>query len=53
MLLLYVALAISVVGWFLFWVPPIIWTVFRIIAAYRASLGDYYRFPVSVRLIKN
>lgn len=53
MLLLYVVLAISVVGWFLFWVPPIIWTVFRIIAAYRASLGDYYRFPVSVRLIKN
>jgi uncharacterized Tic20 family protein len=53
MLLLYVVLAISIVGWFLFWVPPIIWTVFRIIAAYRASLGDYYRFPVSLRLIKN
>jgi uncharacterized Tic20 family protein len=53
MLLLYVVLAISIVGWFLFWVPPIIWTVFRLIAAYRASLGDYYRFPVSLRLIKN
>lgn len=53
MLLLYVVLAISIVGWFLFWVPPIIWTVFRIIAAYKASLGEFYRYPVSIRFIKN
>ena len=53
MLLLYVALAISIVGWFFFWVPPIIWTVFRIIAAYKASLGDFYRYPLSIRLVKN
>lgn len=53
MLLLYVVLAISIIGWFLFWVPPIIWTVFRIIAAYKASLGVFYRYPLSIRFIKN
>ena len=53
MLLLYAVLAISIIGWFLFWVPPIIWTVFRIIAAYKASLGEFYRYPVSIRFIKN
>ncbi len=53
MLLLYVVLAISIIGWFLFWVPPIIWTVFRIIAAYKASLGEFYRYPLSIRLVKN
>ena len=53
MLLLYAVLAISIIGWFLFWVPPIIWTVFRIIAAYKASLGEFYRYPFSIRFIKN
>ena len=53
MLLLYAVLAISIIGGFLFWVPPIIWTVFRIIAAYKASLGEFYRYPVSIRFIKN
>ena len=53
MLLLYAVLAISIIGWFLFWVPPIIWTVFRIIAACKASLGEFYRYPVSIRFIKN
>jgi uncharacterized Tic20 family protein len=53
MLLLYVVLAISIIGWLLFWVPPIIWTVFRIIAAYKASIGEFYRYPVSIRFIKN
>ena len=52
MVLLYVVLAISIVGWLLFWVPPIIWTVFRIIAAYKASIGEFYRYPASVRFIK-
>ncbi len=53
MLLLYVVLAISIVGWLLFWVPPIIWTIFRIIAAYKASIGDFYRYQLSIRLVKN
>lgn len=53
MLILYAVLAVSIIGWVFFWLPPIIWTVFRIIAAYKASLGEFYRYPVSVRLIKN
>jgi uncharacterized Tic20 family protein len=53
MLILYAVLAVSIIGWLFFWLPPIIWTVFRIIAAYKASLGEFYRYPVSVRLIKN
>lgn len=52
MVLLYVILAISVVGWFLFWVPPIYWTIFRILAAYKASLGEFYRYPMTIRFIK-
>ena len=52
MILLYVVLAVSIVGWFLFWVPPIIWTVMRIYAAYKASLGEFYRYPLIVRLVK-
>lgn len=53
MVLFYAVLAISIIGWILFWVPPIVWVVFRIIAAYKASLGEYYRYPVSIRFIKN
>lgn len=53
MVLLYVALAITIIGWAFFWLPPIVWVVFRIIAAYKASLGEFYRYPLSVRLIKN
>jgi uncharacterized Tic20 family protein len=52
MVLLYVILAITIVGWLFFWVPPIIWTVLRIYAAYKASLGEYYRYPLTLRLVK-
>lgn len=53
MVLLYLVLAISIVGWLLFWLPPVIWTIFRIIAAYKASVGEFYRYPVAIRFIKN
>lgn len=53
MLLLYVVLAVSIVGWLFFWVPPIIWTVMRIYAAYKASLGEFYRYPLILRIVKN
>ena len=52
MVLLYAVLAISVIGWLLFWLPPVIWVVFRIIAAYKASLGEFYRYPAMIRFIK-
>jgi uncharacterized protein len=53
MVLLYALLAISIVGWLFFWVPPIIWVVMRIVAAYKASLGEFYRYPLILRLVKN
>ncbi len=53
MVLLYVILALSIVGWLFFWVPPIIWTVMRIYAAYRASLGEFYRYPLTLRLVRS
>ena len=52
MVLLYVILAISIVGWLFFWVPPVIWTIMRIYAAYKASLGEFYRYPLTLRLIR-
>jgi len=52
MVLVYVVLAISIVGWLLFWLPPIYWTVFRIYAAYRASQGEFYRYPLTVRFVR-
>ncbi len=53
MVLLYAVLAISIVGWLFFWVPPIIWTIMRIYAAYKASLGEFYRYPFILRLIRS
>lgn len=53
MVLFYVLLAVSIIGWAFFWLPPIVWIVFRIIAAYKASLGLFYRFPICLRLLKN
>lgn len=46
-------LAISIVGLLLWWVLPIYWTVFRIIAAIKASQGEFYRYPLTLRFIKN
>lgn len=52
-LLLYALLAVSIIGWLFFWVPPIIWTVMRIYAAYKASLGEFYRYPFILRLVRS
>ncbi|MFM1983877.1 MAG: hypothetical protein RL723_312 [Actinomycetota bacterium] len=53
MVLFYIVLAVSIIGWAFFWLPPIVWIVFRIIAAYKASLGEFYRYPISLRLVRN
>lgn len=53
MLILVVILAISIVGWLLLWLPPIIWTIFRIIAALKTAQGEFYRYPLTLRLVKN
>lgn len=53
MLLAVVVLAISIIGWLLLWVPPIIWLVFRIIAAFKTSQGEFYKYPLTLRIVKN
>lgn len=52
MLLLVIVLAVSIVGWILLWVPPVIWLVLRIVAAIKASQGEYFRYPLTLRLFK-
>lgn len=52
MVIVAVALVISIVGWLIIWALPIYYTIFRIIAAYKASLGEFYRFPLTIRLVK-
>lgn len=47
-----VVLVISIVGWLIIWALPIYYTIFRIIAAVKASQGEYYRFPLIFRFIK-
>ena len=53
MLIAVVVLAISIIGWLLLWVPPIIWIIFRIVAAYNTSQGEYYKYPLTLRLVKS
>lgn len=51
MLLVMVVLAISIVGWLLLWVPPIYWTIMHIIAALKAAQGEFYKYPLTLRLV--
>ena len=52
MVIVAVALVISIVGWLIIWALPIYYTIFRIIAAYKASQGEFYRFPLTFRFVK-
>ena len=52
MLLGYIVLAISVVGWIVIWLLPFYALVFRIIAAVKASQGEFYKYPTTIRFIK-
>jgi uncharacterized Tic20 family protein len=51
-ILLYIILAVTIVGLFLWWVVAILNTILVIIATVRASEGEVYRYPLSFRLIK-
>jgi hypothetical protein len=53
MLITVVVLAVSIIGIILLWVPPIIWFIFRIVAAYKTSQGEYFKYPLTIRLVKN
>jgi uncharacterized Tic20 family protein len=52
MLITVVVLAISIIGIALLWLPPILWLIFRIIAAIKTSQGEFYKYPLTLRLIK-
>jgi uncharacterized protein len=51
MLLVMVVLLISVIGWLLLWLPPIYWTIMRIIAGFKAAQGEFYNYPLTLRFI--
>jgi uncharacterized Tic20 family protein len=53
MLLAVVVLAISIIGWLLLWLPPVIWIIFRIIAAFKTSQGEFYKYPLTLRIVKS
>ena len=45
-------LFLLLVGLVLIWLVGLVWLVFTVIAAVRASNGEYYRYPVTIRFIK-
>jgi uncharacterized Tic20 family protein len=50
--LLAIALCITIVGIFLLWLVPLYIVVMRILGAYQASLGNFYRYPLILRLFR-
>ena len=48
-----VVLSITIIGIAFLWLLPIYWTIFRIVAAYKASQGEFYRYPATIRFLKN
>jgi len=53
MLLVMIVLLISIVGWLVLWVPPIYWFIMRVIAAIKAAQGEFFKYPLTLRLISN
>lgn len=51
MLLVVVVLAISIVGWLLLWLPPIYWFIMRVIAGIQAAQGEFFKYPLTLRLV--
>lgn len=52
MALLTIVLCVSIVGLLLVWVVPILWTVLRIVAAVKASQGEFWQYPMTIRFVK-
>ena len=52
MLLAVVVLAVSIIGWVLLWAPPLVWLIFRIIAAIKTSQGEFYKYPLTIEFVK-
>jgi len=47
-----IVLAISIVGLLFLWILPIVWIVFRLIAAFKAGQGEFYKIPIAIKFIK-
>lgn len=47
-----IVLAISIIGLLFIWVLPIVWIVFRLIAAFKAGQGEFYKIPIAIKFIK-
>ncbi|QKZ11239.1 DUF4870 domain-containing protein [Spirosoma sp. KUDC1026] len=45
-------LFLILVGIFLIWIVGAVWLIFTVIAAIKASNGEYYRYPISFRFIR-
>lgn len=52
LMIIVIVLFISVIGIFFIWIPGIAALILVIIATIRASEGNLYRYPFSIRLIK-
>ena len=52
MSIIVVAMVITIVGIMFLWVVPILWTIFRIVAAVKAYQGQFYRYPINFRFLK-
>ena len=53
MVLVYVVLVVSIVGWLFLWLPPIYWIIVRIWAAVKTSEGEFFRYPLTLRLLRD
>jgi uncharacterized Tic20 family protein len=51
MLVVMIILVISIVGWLLLWLPPVYWLIMRIIAAVKAAQGEFFTYPLTLRLL--
>ena len=47
-----IALAISIVGLLIIWIIPAYIVVMRAIASYKTYQGEFYRYPLILRLVK-
>lgn len=47
-----VVMTITIIGIVFLWVLPIVWVVFRLIAAFKAGQGEFYKIPVAIKFIK-
>jgi hypothetical protein len=47
-----VVMTITIIGIVFLWVLPIVWVVFRLIAAFKAGQGEFYKIPIAIKFIK-